>query len=152
MAAGALLACCAGSVAAANDLWGTVHEVLAHPVDAHTVGKAFGTTLVQTVDKPGEARYEGTGPSFADGTRVDTVSLTRFAGDGSSVVGASLSGRCIGADDIERAFAHTELMSLPTHGYPDAVATYTWKAPAGRVSFYVNFRTRCLSSLKIEAR
>lgn len=136
---------------AANDLWGLVNDVLAHPVNQQSIEKSFNIKLEKTVDHPGELRLEGAGPVLDDGIQVDKIQVIRYYNGSPAplIVSPVISGRCIQIGEIEGAFRDVTMTAGPTHGYPDAVFTYETKADDSRIAFFVNAHTHCLSSLKI---
>lgn len=145
------LAVVTGGAMAANNLWDLVSEVQAHPVNQQSIEKSFNIKLNKTVDTPDELRFEGAGPVFDDGIKVDKIELVRYDNGSPAplIVNPRISGRCIKIGEIEGIYRDVAMTAAPTHGYPDAVYTYETKAANNRIAFFVNAHTQCLSSLKI---
>ena len=136
---------------AADNVSGFIHAILGHTIDEKFLDEAFDVRLEVIRNEPRELRLAGAGPVLADGTRIERMEWIRYAHGSPApvIIGATIGGRCIPLADIEAAFPHTDLLALPTHGYPDAVATYRTRTDGGTVEFFINYHTRCLSTVKI---
>ncbi|WLI90641.1 hypothetical protein Q4S45_05850 [Massilia sp. R2A-15] len=138
---------------AANDLKGFVHAILENHINQEFFEHSFDAKLEKTVDTPDELRYVGPGPMLRDGTRIDELLVVKYSNGRPAplIVGAHISGRCIKIQEIEHSFKNVEMtgMSLPQ---PDASAWYRAQTETGRIEFFVNLDSRCLSSIKIFQR
>lgn len=141
----------AGAAIATDSVWGFINAVLAQPVDQGFPDHWLDAPLEKTMDTPREMRYAGAGPLLEDGTRLAQLELIKYANGipAPLIVGASISGRCIALREIQGRFDNTQLISLPTHGYPGASMKYRSQAENGVLEFFVDMRSHCLSTLKI---
>jgi hypothetical protein len=132
-----------------ENLWVLVNNIFSNPVIERFFRTSLNMKLEKTIDNEEEIRYEGQGPECADGTRIDNISVIRRRNQIRPIIDARISGRCIKVEEIKEIFKNVELINLPLHGSPDATAKYESKTDNGIISFLVNARTRCVSSLAI---
>lgn len=131
-----------------DTIWGLLSEMLTQPLEQESLNRLMGVEPDNFSPESFGMQANWAEKSLADGVRVKPSLITWNNGKGTDVH-MPISGRCIKLPEIEANYPETKLIALPTHGYPDAVLTYTAGYSRGKVAFYANAHTRCLSTVKI---
>jgi hypothetical protein len=134
-----------------DTIWSLINELLSQAREKEFFERLLGSEPeISSLKEFGET-YSWAGKVFADGVEMQKPSLTIWRNGLASTFHMSLSGRCVPISEIETFYPDTKLMSLPTHGYPDAVLTYMVATSRGKVTFFTNAHTRCLVTVKISS-
>jgi hypothetical protein len=134
-----------------DTIWSFVNQLLSQPLEKDSLQRLLGAEPENFSVQDYGLKYNWAGKKFSDGGQAQNFSIVEWRSGRGTEVHIDLSGRCIPISEIEANYPDTKLMALPTHGYPDAVATYMSMNSRGKVSFFINFHTRCLTTVNISS-